>query len=706
MGLLNNEAQRNKAIKYLQKHHQKLSIILYLVGLLWFLALAYQPFNAGTYFSENALLPGLVESEIPDRFSRAFDLKNEVKSEITKDKRRTPQLWIYEKLKGLGLDTYRQNFSVFYPFRSMHKKVIQGENVYAILRARRVASTEALVLSVPMRSLANKQKTRTGGSIALAIALAEVFKQKSYWAKDIIFLFTDLDEIGTLAWLDAYHESTSKYIVGEPLEGRSGPIQAAINLELPLEKVGYYNLLLEGLNGQLPNLDLVNLVVRLVLREQGQVVLHHVKPTRYGYYNRGTGQSLEEYQTALTTMLTMMWFQASGAPSGNHGLFHRFHIEALTIEGVKAEKGMRSQDLSTSARIIEGTFRSLNNLLERFHQSFFFYILPGTKRYVSIGMYMPPFGLMAAAGLIAGIALWLNPEEEEKDSKSEAESNNCKEETKADLDSKSSDCLQSDPDTELQKDSEDEQSKNFALPENNEDKAGDDTKELNEDDTPYLFEEEEDIGLGNKGVMSVMPVLLISVLLGWLAYQGPELLTRIMPRFRIHTEDMILYSMLAIYTAALLYPKLMIRKSNNPNRFVLDWRLLKSIGLISQSLGLSCIALTNISQAVFLTVFMVPVTTFVRPSASRWVCRLQMALLVLVSPLMLLVGVGLISAWPQNDLLTLCMETLTSTRELLFLGVMDTYLFNAWTTAIMTAVIFPIWLLFWALPWVQPDNCC
>ena len=39
--------------------------------------------------------------------------------------------------------------------------------------------------------------------------------------------------------------------------------------------------------------------------------------------------------------------------------------------------------------------RSLNNLLERFHQSFFFYLLPATDRYVSIGLYMPPFGLLA-----------------------------------------------------------------------------------------------------------------------------------------------------------------------------------------------------------------------------------------------------------------------------------------------------------------------
>lgn len=45
-------------------------------------------------------------------------------------------------------------------------------------------------------------------------------------------------------------------------------------------------------------------------------------------------------------------------------------------------------------RVIEGVLRSLNNLLERLHQSFFLYLLPATDRYVSIGLYMPPFGLI------------------------------------------------------------------------------------------------------------------------------------------------------------------------------------------------------------------------------------------------------------------------------------------------------------------------
>ena len=78
--------------------------------------------------------------------------------------------------------------------------------------------------------------------------------------------------------------------------------------------------------------------------------------------------------------LNFLFEKIGGIPSGNHGLFHRFGIEAVTIESVhKLTKRSRRRDfnLFTAGRILEGIYRSLNNLLERFHQSFFFYLLPG-----------------------------------------------------------------------------------------------------------------------------------------------------------------------------------------------------------------------------------------------------------------------------------------------------------------------------------------
>ena len=64
----------------------------------------------------------------------------------------------------------------------------------------------------------------------------------------------------------------------------------------------------------------------------------------------------------------------------------RFGIEAITLEGFE-KPGQQSSDgnFYQVGRIVESIVRSLNNLLERFHQSYFFYLLPSTDTYISIG---------------------------------------------------------------------------------------------------------------------------------------------------------------------------------------------------------------------------------------------------------------------------------------------------------------------------------
>lgn len=50
-------------------------------------------------------------------------------------------------------------------------------------------------------------------------------------------------------------------------EERSGSIQAALNLEIHSTKISHIDVKVAGLNGQLPNLDLVNLVHRICAKE-------------------------------------------------------------------------------------------------------------------------------------------------------------------------------------------------------------------------------------------------------------------------------------------------------------------------------------------------------------------------------------------------------------------------------------------------------
>ena len=58
MGLLSDPKKRAKIVEAISKYNNSLCVLAYVVGVVWFLALAYQPVNNKTYFSENALLPG------------------------------------------------------------------------------------------------------------------------------------------------------------------------------------------------------------------------------------------------------------------------------------------------------------------------------------------------------------------------------------------------------------------------------------------------------------------------------------------------------------------------------------------------------------------------------------------------------------------------------------------------------------------------
>ena len=94
----------------------------------------------------------------------------------------------------------------------------------------------------------------------------------------------------------------------------------------------------------------------------------------------------------------------------------------MTIEGVKKEPGFQQnnhQKVLALLKIVEGISRSLNNLLERFHQSFFFYVIVSSDRFVSIGDYMPSIGLMAGSLLIKSFILWLIANTREIDEESE-----------------------------------------------------------------------------------------------------------------------------------------------------------------------------------------------------------------------------------------------------------------------------------------------
>ena len=67
-------------------------------------------------------------------------------------------------------------------------------------------------------------------------------------------------------------------------------------------------------------------------------------------------------------------------------------------------KGTEGKDVTQFGRIVDSTFRSVNNLLEKFHQSFFFYLMLSPKHFVSIGTYLPSAVLLAVSYALSSVS--------------------------------------------------------------------------------------------------------------------------------------------------------------------------------------------------------------------------------------------------------------------------------------------------------------
>ncbi|KAI0599665.1 Gaa1-like protein [Biscogniauxia sp. FL1348] len=361
-----------------------LSLLCIIVGVVWLFTLPLDDYSRRTYISENALLPGQVHTYFGGSDQNVFRayrhevdaLKDKSNSEINDE--------LENIFKGIGLKVGRQN----YTYHSAGN-TYAGENVYAILQAPRSDATEALVLVAAWKNV--KDEFNRNG-LALALALIRYFKRWSLWSKDIILVVPPDSKTGTQAWADAYHDAHDfSQVASLPI--KSGALQGAIAIDYPQEgRFESIHIVYDGVNGQLPNLDLINAVANIA---SGQM---------------GMGTSLQEmwrhsdkYNDRLKTMLRGMLNQGLGYAVGPHSSFIPYHVDAITIQPV----GQGWHDEMGLGRLVEGTFRSLNNLVEHLHQSFFFYLLMHKDRFVSIGTYLPSAMLIAANFTIMAIFLWV-----------------------------------------------------------------------------------------------------------------------------------------------------------------------------------------------------------------------------------------------------------------------------------------------------------
>ncbi|KAF6775199.1 hypothetical protein AHF37_05201 [Paragonimus kellicotti] len=472
-----------------------IGLTLFYIGLVWFVLLSQDELNHGTYLSENALLVGQVVEKFDDSQSLARYGKD-LSALFVKNDIVTVRQWLTSELNMIGLEVYEQNFTFTHPLLHPLDQVV-GTNLYTIMRSPSGGRTEALLLTVPLRTeCSDATSPCLNASVSLILSLLKSFRQQIYWAKDIIVVFPESDYIGMLAWLEAYHGSViPEHLSWSEIEGRSGAIQAGLNLEVSRLNIESLDILSEGINGLLANLDLVNTIVRLSHKHSiepcvsGQSAysliptflsttvsifpLHHsadlswseiegrsgaiqaglnlevsrlniesldilsegingllanldlvntivrlshkhsIEPCVSGQYYDFARSAVQTRKQNVMGLLQAVWTQASGSPAGLHGLLINYQIPAVTLRGPSRsfKTTQQSRQSTNVGKLVEGVLRSLNNLQERLHQSFWYYLLPNPLRYISIGVYMPPVLLLIGSLLIKIIGFWWNAED-------------------------------------------------------------------------------------------------------------------------------------------------------------------------------------------------------------------------------------------------------------------------------------------------------
>ncbi|KXT16433.1 hypothetical protein AC579_5140 [Pseudocercospora musae] len=368
-----------------------LSLLCVLIGIAWLLLLPLNEYSRQTYISENAILPGQVHTYFGGSEHNIFRAYRQEVWTLGQQSDEERTAGLKRVLNEIGLKTAVQDWKF-----EVAGERIEGKNVYGLLQGPRADATEAMVMIAAWKNFDGEINY---SGVALALTMARYFKRWSIWSKDIFVLLPEDSTYGPEAWVSAYHSTTAVPTASRNVSAlsiKAGALQGAVALDYPVGPWGkrfdkldvYY----DGINGALPNLDLLNTAVQVASGQMG-----------IGCSLHGITDHKDNYEDRLKCLAKGVVAQAAGHATGPHSAFMPYHVDAITLKTV----GDGWHDEMTLGRVTESVFRSINNLLEKFHQSFFFYILLNTNRFVSIGSYLPAAMLVAGSFTINALALWV-----------------------------------------------------------------------------------------------------------------------------------------------------------------------------------------------------------------------------------------------------------------------------------------------------------
>ncbi|CAH8625943.1 unnamed protein product [Schistosoma rodhaini] len=705
--------KKEKCFKYIENHSTLFGFLLYLVGLIWFCLLSQDELNYKTYMSENALLVGQV-NEIFNDVSSSIEFYEESKKASKSNGIVGLKQWLFMQLNTIGLEVYSQDFSFSHDILSPLKS-INGSNLYGIMRSPSGGRTEALVI---ITSLGDNPTYF--GSLAYVLSLSKLFRNQIHWAKDIIFLFPEYEYIGLMAWLEAYHGTiNSDNLFWSELGGRSGSIQAGLSLEFRNLYQSAIDILPEGPNGLLANLDLVNTVVRLA---EAHSVVTRVNSQSYDYRR----VTLETRLNDMMGLIKAVWNQGSNSPTGLHGPLINYQIPAITLRAEQKQRSTvpRSSEILSVTRLLEGILRSINNLQERFHQSFWYYFLPNPYRYISIGVYMPPVLIMILSLLLKPFLFWIFLNQSDSDNSDDDQMILSKKIDSDKLSDSNSSQLDNHHIEKLVDDNARLTNNNQTIRQRSKTKSVVEKKSIvNErENDKNEKQHESDSPLYSSAIPPYILCLILRLTLcfsmGFLLHSSPKSLFKLSNLLLVRNEsinsnfklvDIFLIGITSLIIAVMIVlPIFMLIIKKLLNLYEADKQdLTGQLCLFSWALFLSCLACLNISSAVVLAIPTVPLLNlFVQRKDHMEIkksftmklvkCCTITGWLITFTPTLIIVVCIINSSIQQQQHYPTIVNAIRSCYEKCILqSLIEADLFGCWTWPVITCGYTSLWLLTW-----------
>ncbi|KAG2311812.1 hypothetical protein Bca4012_026282 [Brassica carinata] len=362
-------------------------------------AAAFTLLAKNTYIPENALMPGsprsmLSHRHVSDGRKMVKDINNfrlnhqgkgvEVQRLIGKYMSEV----YYQKFHTEGNQFTTLHFfscPASYTLLGNVSSASYGVNVAGIVRAPRGDGKESIVLDF---------------SLGIAGSLFSLLAGVTWISKDIICEYHPPSfEVSGLFKCDALNTSDSF----------RRPVTVAAAL---VDRLSIYA---DASNGQMPNLDRSKVVNYLAVHRQGFYVkvekvvslfssIAHLLNPDWSF-----GIPAADYLEGSATLASSLYSQqALGIPTGPHKAFRDYQADTITLKlSPRFPPDSKARQV-LSARLLEGPTRSVNNLLEKFHQSFFLYLLTSPGKFVSVGVYIIAFALLVAPLPMVAASLYID----------------------------------------------------------------------------------------------------------------------------------------------------------------------------------------------------------------------------------------------------------------------------------------------------------